>query len=353
MARFSGKKQIHVLYIILLMKIKPGYIVFENGNMDKEMVTWAAPHTGPALETPTSRDDNSDTVASLCWLKVGGRFVLATVPRKRLLGLDLNRDPPTLSKAVRYYEPFKKDENTEELLEYREKYAWVAKNKADHERRLRIYRGFWDEVKKSGRTVAFIHRKFTRMKNYPSIMDVVIYEDYGFSRKILAPVIRRMNRKYAPFFSSISENYKNAILLEQKRVLERVIEIYGSIELEKVKAEYKQLLIGDLKVIRRYADRNRLKKLDDRFTAGNFLSASRSALKNAGEPRITVESIFRGSHGRSQIADICRRKNVISIESNAFLNYWYPNEASDMVLDIVNDVRPMRKITNYLKESEN
>ena len=48
---------------------------------------------------------------------------------------------------------------------------------------------------------------------------------------------------------------------------------------------------------------------------------------------------------------LSRRRNVISIESNAFLNYWYPNEAAHMILDIVNEIRPMRKITNYMEEA--
>ncbi len=334
------------------MKIKPGYMVFDNGNGQAgEKVTWAAPHTGPALETPTSRDDNSDTVASLCWMKVGGKFVLSTIPRKRVMGIDLNRDPPSMENAIKYYRPFIDDENTEELLDYREKYAWVAKNRRDHATRLKIYNGFWDEVRKSGRTVVFVHRKFSRMKNYPSIMDVVAYEDYGFSRKILSPIVRRLNRKYEPFLKTVEENYKNAILLEQKRVLERVMEIYGTLDTAKLKAEYRQLLEGDMAVIRKYADRHRVKKLDDSMTAKNFMAASKSALRNAGSPRITVESIFRGSHGRSQTMAMSRRKNVISIESNAFLNYWYPNEASDIVLKLVNDIRPMRKITEYLSES--
>lgn len=335
------------------MKVKPGYMVFENGDSKpNEKVTWAVPHTGPALETPTSRDDNSDTVASLCWLKVGGRFVLSTIPRKRVLGIDLNRDPPNMKRAIKYYPMFKEDEMTEELMNYREKYAWVAENKQDHFARMRIYKGFWKEVNAAGRTVVFVHRKFTRLKNYPSIMDVVVYEDYGFSKKIMAPVIGRLNRMYSDFFASIAENYKNAILLEQKRILERIIEIYGSLDTDKIKAEYRSLLKADVKVINRYADKRCVQNLRKGFNIDNFIKATESALKNAGDPRITVESIFHGIHGRTQARRIWKNKNVISVESNAFLNYWYPNEASDMILDIVNKVRPMTKITNYLMEAE-
>jgi hypothetical protein len=328
------------------MLVKPGFLVFENG---KE-ITWVTPHSGPALETPTSRDDNSDTVASLCWMKIGGRLVVSTVPRKRALGIDYNRDRPPLKKSLEYHPLFLKNECPEKLEEYRFKYAFCAADKRDHTKRARIYKNFWSTVKESGRTVVFIHRKFTRLKNFPSVMDIVAFEGYGFSKKILSPIINRINRKYDDFLQSIKDNYINAILLEEKRAVERISEIYGSFNLKDIGVEYKNHILEDLRVIKRYADKKRLNRLDKHFTQKNFLLAVKSALLNAENPKITVESIFRGSHARGQARRISRQKNVISIESNAFLNYWYPNEASHIILDMVNEIKPMRKITNYLQE---
>ncbi|MBN2330419.1 MAG: hypothetical protein JXC85_01260 [Candidatus Aenigmarchaeota archaeon] len=329
------------------MQVKPGFIVFENG----DKITWSTPHSGPALETPTSRDDNSDTVASLCWMKIGGRLVISTMPRKRALGIDFNRDSPPLRKSLEYHRLFSENNCPEKLEEYRKKYAFCAADRRDHERRMRIYRRFWSAVRESGRTVVFVHRKFTRLKNFPSIMDIVAYEGYGFSKNILAPLVKRIDRKYADFLLSIKENYVNAILLEEKRTVERIAEIYGGFSLDSMGIEYKNNLLDDLLVIRRLADSRRVERLDRHFTQKNFMLAVRSALVNGGTPRITVESIFRGEHGRSQKRDIFRLKNVISIESNAFINYWYPNEASDIILDIVNEIKPMRKITEYLQDA--
>jgi len=327
------------------MKMNKGFLVYENG---KE-ITWVIPHSGPALETPTSRDDGSDTVASLCWLKVGGRLIVSTMPRKRALGIDFNRDSPPLGKSIEYFHLFMNNESPEKLEEYRGRYAWCAADKGDYGKRLRIYKKFWSAVRESGRTVVFLHTKFTRLKNFPSIMDVVVYEDYGFSRKILAPTIRRINRKYSEFFESISENYRNVVLLQQKRIVERITEIYGNFNIKDVQVEYKKHLLEDLRIIKRYADKKRVDRLARKFTPKNFILAVKSALLNGETPQVTVESIFRGEHGRSQTKRIFRSKNVISIESNAFLNHWYPNEASDIILDIVNEIKPMRKITNYLQ----
>ena len=329
------------------MKIRPGFVVYENGNKE---VTWVTPHSGPALETPTSRDDNSDTVASLCWLKVGGKFIVSTIPRKRALGIDFNRNPPPPKKSLDYFRWFMNDENPGKLEEYREQYAWTAADRRDHARRLKAYKDFWSEVGSAGHTVVYMHTKFTRIKNYPSIMDIIAYEDYGFSRKLLVPIVRRINRKYADFFYSIADNYKNNVYLQQKRILERISEIYGGLDTKNIKAEYLTHLKNDLKVIRKYAEQKYLKKLETHFTEKNFMLAVKSALKNAGSPRVTIESIFKGRHARTQAKRIYRRKNVIAIELNGFLGHWYPNEASEIILELVNAIKPMRKITEYLSE---
>ncbi|UCD02835.1 MAG: hypothetical protein JSV63_03565 [Candidatus Aenigmatarchaeota archaeon] len=324
----------------------PGFMVLENG----DEIIWVTPHSGPALETPTSRDQNSDTVASLCWLKAGGKYILSTMPRKRALGIDFNRDPPPLKKSLEYYPLFMKDIYPEKLAGYREKYAWCASDSRDHAKRLKIYNDFWSALRGKGKTVVFLHTKFTRLKNFPSIMDIIAYEDYGFSRDILAPIIRNINRKYSGFLHSISENYKHAIILQEKRISRRIAEIYGSFDTSTSKVEYKTNLMGDLRIIRKYADKRRVGALKKQFNSINFMLAVKSALKNAGTPKVTIESIFRGSHARSQAKVVSRRRNVISIELNGFLNQWYPHHASDMVLDIVNAIRPMTKITQYFTD---
>ena len=218
-----------------MMKVKPGFTVFERGSK----IAWITPHSGPCMETPTSRDDHSDTVASLCWKKVGGWFIMSTMPRKRIYGIDYNRDPPTLKDALKYYGWFTANENPEKLQQYRMKYSWVARNRRDHFTRRKIYRNFWDTVKKSGRNMVFVHRKFSRLKNFPSIMDVVAYEDHGYNRDMLRTVVSRVNRKFSPFLKSISRNYKNAIILEEQRVVDRVKEIFPDFDMEKIGIEYK------------------------------------------------------------------------------------------------------------------
>ena len=133
---------------------------------------------------------------------------------------------------------------------------------------------------------------------------------------------------------------------------DRISEVYGEFSPNSTKAEYRTHLMNDIGVLRKYADARRFRALEKNFTKRNFILAVRSALNKAEAPRVTVESIFKGNHARRQTNKVARRKNVISMELDAFLSYWYPHEASEIVLDIVNAVRPMRKITEYFSEDE-
>src|SRR3989344_3322044 len=77
-------------------EFKKGYIVYKN----KDDPVFVVPHSGPALEIATSRDDNAETVASLCWKKDGGVLIVSGIPRRRQWGIDFNRDIPNIDKAI-------------------------------------------------------------------------------------------------------------------------------------------------------------------------------------------------------------------------------------------------------------
>ena len=166
-----------------------GYIVYKEKGSD---FTYVAPHSGPALEIPTSRDDNSETVASLCWMRTGGSLILSTMPRKRSFGVDFNRGIPKKSESLELFKNFMEDQTPKRLYKFRNKYAWSAHNDEDHRKRLKIYQSFWNEVK-SGNTIALIHSAFNRLKLIPSIMDISTFESKGVDKKVL--MFSRLGRK--------------------------------------------------------------------------------------------------------------------------------------------------------------
>lgn len=316
-----------------------GFTIYRKG----EGPVFVTPHSGPSLETPTNRDDNSDTIASLCWLKSGGSLVLSNVSRKRLLGIDFNRAVPPMRKALKMYKDFLFDRSPEQLLEYRNKYAFVAKDERDYHERVRIHDNFWFQIKNLGNVFIFVHRKFSKLKNYPSIMDVVSFKGKGINVGLVKNVIDELNSEYDDFLKKIGDDYKRAIMNEEKRSVERsgLADIKA---LQKPRTDKERHIAKSVKLIRKYAKKSLVDKLENNFDPNNYINAVESALGNAGTPQITLDSIFT-----SELASAPRkrfylkemRKDIISmeIECNQFINYWYPEVAAEMINKMVDKVR--------------
>ncbi len=316
-----------------------GFTIYRRGDGP----VFVTPHSGPALETPTNRDDNSDTVASLCWLKTGGSLVLSNVSRKRLLGIDFNRTVPSMKRALRMYNEFLWDRNPPELFEYRQKYAFVARDERDYYERLRVHDKFWFHIKNLGNVFVFVHRKFSRLKNYPSIMDIVSFHGKGIDKDVVRKVVDGLNYEYADFFKKIDKDYRDAIMLEEKRCIETAGEM-GLKDLKNPQTEKLMHLAESYGIVKKYAERRFIKRLENKFTQQNYMIAVKNAMKNAGPPLITTDTIFTSDTAyapkeRFHLKET--RKDIISIEieSNQFLNYWYPNEAAEIINKLIDKVK--------------
>jgi hypothetical protein len=302
---------------------------------------FVSPHSGPAFHVPTSRDENTDTVASICWLKTKGTLIVSNLSRKMTMGIDFNRDAPSKKFALQMWEKFQRDERIEELEGYRKNYAWAAKDERDHEERLRIYNEFWGAVRNTGNVIVFVHRKFTRMKNFPSILDIITYQGKGVDKSIVKTIVEKINEKYTPFFNSIEGQYKKAILLETERLIQRIKDIFADFSLQSMKVEYKTHIKEDIEVIKKFANKRAVKRLENNFSHKNFILAVRSALKNDIQPRVTLESIFAGNHAMSMMRHLFNKNEriVMEVECNQFLTYWHPNIAADIITDLLNSLK--------------
>jgi hypothetical protein len=311
----------------------PGFVVYKNGFGP----VWVCPHAGPAMETPNSRDDNSDTVASLCWLKTGGSLIISTLPRDRIFGIDFNRDIPPKEDAIEAWRYFIENKNKEKIEKFRDQYAWVAKDEKDYEHRLKIYENFWANIRKLGNIIVFVHRELTRLGNFPSIMEVITYQGQGVNKEIIKVIVDKINRKYDEFFENIAKHYKYTILLEEKRIVN--ISKIGVFTLKTIKPEYVKSIMKDLKVMKKYAKKSILEKLRDVFNETNFLLGVDSALDNTIIPRVTIESIFTGEKALQMKKPFFMRNNIVmEVESSSFINYWYPNMASNIIIDLLTDL---------------
>ncbi len=314
---------------------RPGYTVYRNGPGP----VWVSPHSGPAIEIPTSRDDWSETIASLCWLKMGGTLIISNVSRKQMYGMDFNRERPDMRSSLRIFPEFVTDEHREKLKSYRGEYSWTSIDAADHMSRSRIYDDFWNTVKRSGNMIVFFHTQFTRIKNFPSVMELITYEGRGVDKKVIETITEKINEKYGKFFRHISKDYKEAIYLEHRRINDRINNTFGDFSLRSLKVEYRKNIMDDIREMKEHADRKVLRRLEKDFSEKNFMAALRSSLKTKTLPRITVERTFRGQKALKTKGPMFRKGNLaMEVETTNFLGYWYPKKARDIVLDILDDL---------------
>ncbi len=310
-----------------------GFTVYKN--KDNKIVI-AAPHSGPALETVTSRDDNSETVASLCWRNLNGTLIISNVSRKRLYGVDFNRDIPSFKTSLKGYKMFIEGEDVKKTLDYKKKYAWVAKDESDYENRLRIYQNFWAEVSK-GDIIILIHRAFNRIKAVPSIIDIVTFKDKGIKKSIMKEVVHDLNVKYYDFLRKIENDYKDSIYFETKRSVLNILRTYKTFNLNKIGYSFSENVKKDIKKINEYADKIALRRLRNNFTPQYFLEAVRNALRYIPSPVITVENVFDGELALGPKRKLFPHtgKTIIEVEPSYFMNFWHPHITAKIIEDVI------------------
>ena len=326
------------------IEFNKGFTIFKNHDLERNLV-FVSPHSGPAIETPTSRDDNSDTVASLCFQKNGGNLVIGNSSRKQIYGIDFNRQLPKKEDAIKNYENFLNDLSKDESYEFGKKYAFVSKNSNDYKERSKIYKNFWNNIKVLGNFYIFIHRKYNRIKNYPSIMDIASFEGKGIEKPIIEAIVKNLNKNHYEFLKKIKSNYRDAILLEERRNIERINEIFGEFSFENLKVEYKDNMNDGIKVIEKYAKKNFLSRMKKNFNEKNFIMAGRNSMNNGPEPEVTIEKIFTGklSYGPRTELQIGNKNIVLQIELNEFLARFYPEKASEIITEIINEIKKIEK----------
>jgi hypothetical protein len=256
-----------------------------------------------------------------------------------MYGMDFNREIPPKDSSLNLWPEFVRDENRERLEEYRKVYSWTAIDEADHKHRFKIYNDFWDTVRRAGNIIIFLHTQFTRIKNFPSVMDVITYQGRGVKNEIIKAMVKKTNKKYEQFFKHIEKPYKDEICIEQQRIMGRIKEIFSEFSLDKIRVEYKTNMLNDMKVMRKYADKKVYRRLEKNFNEKNFLSVLKSALRQKIHPHITIESIFKGQKALTMKKPLFVKDNIVmEVETTRFVGHWYPRRTSEIVIDILKDM---------------
>ena len=319
------------------IEFKRGYTVYKDSK-DKDIM-FVTPHSGPALASPVTRDDHSETVATRCWELIGGTLVVSSMTRDRLFGIDFNRYIPTIKNAIEHYEIFYSGNSSEKRYKYLKKYAWVAKDEADYYNRLQIYQNFWEDVCK-GNVIIFVHKNFPKIKAVPSVMDIVTFSQKGIKKTVIKEVVEAINAKYFDFFQKIATDYRNAVISETKRFVLDTLRIYEHFNPNEMSPGRREGIEKDLKKITKYADTIAINRLKQNFTPFNYLSAVENAVERSPLPCVTVEDVHDGSLALGPVNKLFPHKDkvIIEVECNGFLNFWHPHMAAKIIKDVVDKI---------------
>lgn len=320
------------------IEFKRGYTIYTDSK-NKEIM-FVTPHSGPALASPVTRDDHSETVATRCWELIGGTLVISAMPRDRLFGVDFNRYIPTLKSAIEYYEFFKNSSSSEKRHKYLKKYAWVAKDETDYYNRLQIYQNFWEDVGK-GKIIIFVHKNFPKIKAVPSIMDIITFSQKGIKKKTIKGIVESINSKYFDFFEKIATDYRSAVVSETKRFVLDTLRIYEHFNPNEMSPGRRESIEKDLKKITSYADPIAINRLKINFTPYNFLAAVENAVGRSPLPCVTIEDVHDGSLALGPVNKLFPHKDkiIIEVECNGFLNFWHPHMAAKIIKDVVDKIK--------------
>ena len=252
------------------VEFRPGFTIYRKNGIS---ISWIAPHSGHSFLMPDSRDEETDTVASLCWMKRGGSLILADTPRVRDFGIDFNRASPSKKEALEYHMKYEHHELSSLLwLKYRDKYGWTAKDNNDFKNRLSIYRNFWKNANAS-QTVVLVHRMVSRLSNSSSLMDVT---GFGISKKKIDAAVRKVNEKFSDIMEETKGDLREFILISAK---ERFHYMQSRLDMEHI---FNNFYEQDLKFIGvRECEKN------------GFINAAENKLRSI-KPEVTASKFFSG-----------------------------------------------------------
>jgi len=310
-------------------QFKKGYLLYEKNELTPALV---CPHSGPAITTPIARDDHSETIAFQCWKELGGKLIISSLPRTQVFGIDFNRDIPPKNLSIDLYHQIVNEPSTRDLMRFKKKYAWLAKDEDDYYKRLNIYQNFWSEAEESSHVLLY-HKSFTKMKAIPSILDIIPIKG---KKTVINSIIHGLNKKYEPFLRGIERDFKQAVLIETKRTINRIVKKYGKFDINLIEEDTNPNFRKDINNMLKYANRFYIKKLKDKWNIANYLETIKSALRNSPHPNFTMAHVHDATlaHGPKRKLLISPKKLILELEINAFVGYWYSEKIAEIIKDL-------------------
>jgi len=288
---------------MMKIKIHKGFITLKSG---KNGPLFIAPHSGMALNNPEGEiDRGTQSVAYHYLKKYGGSAIISLFSRERDLGIDLWRPMPVGRKISK-------------------KYAWYPFSRKYDEEKKKIYKKFWKFIfSQKSDTIIILHRQLPRVKNYPSIIDVVSIIGRGFSRKRMRKVIEKMNKEYEDRFYWLRDEYRELML------------VYIDYCLLCYKKHIKSFLKKDFITFKKTLGVQATKKLEKNFSKSLLKKYILKLIHKQPDLKITLEKNFTGKYIGKVLDPILDDRLVVSFEINQLLSQYYPLLTAKIIHEII------------------
>ncbi|MFH1444939.1 MAG: hypothetical protein ABIF08_00465 [Nanoarchaeota archaeon] len=292
--------------------IRKGFIVADS---NKPGPTYVAPHAAGAFYKLWDNQDHGTHYVAFKLAETGGKALISTITRERNLGIDFFRQEPTETLALENYEKFANDPS-KSTINYRKKYAWVARDSEEHFFKSRLYNNFWTETKNTNGPVLFIHRQFLNPIRHPSLLDVVPFNFETETKESIA----HLNERYFNLFRSLFPFYKEMFSFKSRW-------IQFKYELERTADPKIELFEGKKPLIAR-----RIKKFDEKTIKQPYLE-------------ITYKKNFKGTVIKNIIKKDFLSMNVpiLHLEISEFLSKRFPEIAIHIIRNLLADIEADRK----------
>jgi hypothetical protein len=303
-------------------EIHDGFLVLDSG---RQGPCYVCPHSGIHIRDPKSRDAFTEVIGFEL-AKTSGRSVLSTLPRDQDFGIDFFRRLPEKKDALRFHKYYER-EDWDSIYKFRSTYAFVAKKGKDFEAKRKIYKKFWKAAHKNNGYVIAVHNTTTRIKNHPTILDLISFENRGCEKSKLEKIADILNKKYKKEFKAIKKYYDSYLLLNSYEILEENRKHFGTIK--KSRGLFRENVIKDMKM----AEKILGKKV--KFTDNDYMKSVKEAIRIAQDPKITVEKNFSGKMGFAMFDMIPDNLIKIELEINEAIMRYKPVLTGKIIHDVL------------------
>lgn len=288
-------------------KIEMGFVTLSG----KEGPFFIVPHSGLALDNPVGEiDTGTQSVAYHYIKKYGGSAVFSLFSREREIGID-------------FWRPLPEDDRRER------KYAFFLSSNEEDDEKEKIYKKFWDFVlSQESETIVALHRQLPRVKNHPSMIDVVSFKGRGFSKKKMGNVIDKINEKYEKKFYWMRDEYRQLML------------VYVDYFFLKYKENIRRELKGDLDKLISLGILSE-KEVDGNITKTLFEESIARLLRKQPDLKVTLDKNFTGDTIGNIIQLLFKDRFLVEFEINQLLSQYYPYLSAKIIHDIISEYRKL------------